>query len=86
MVLIFRGFQEFPNILLATSVASRGIDVPSVVLVVNFDAPSHLEDYVHRIGRTGRAGRVGFAYTFLTLDDAAIAQDLVDALKVKDFF
>ncbi len=50
---------------------------------MNFDAPQHLEDYVHRIGRTGRAGRAGFAYTFLTLDDAGIAQDLIDALKVR---
>ena len=46
-------------ILVATSVAARGLDVPSVILVVNYDAPNHYEDYVHRCGRTGRAGNKG---------------------------
>lgn len=52
-------------IMLATSLASRGLDLKSVVLVVNFDAPDHLEDYIHRVGRTGRVGAPGTAYTFL---------------------
>lgn len=45
------------KILVATSVAARGLDVPQIRLVVNYDVPNHLEDYVHRVGRTGRAGR-----------------------------
>ncbi|CAE7199058.1 unnamed protein product [Symbiodinium sp. CCMP2592] len=69
------------NILIATSVAARGIDVKNVILVVNFKVPDHLEDYIHRIGRTGRAGKPGFAYTFIQPDEADRAQDLVDALR-----
>ena len=49
------------NILLATSIASRGLDCPDCILVINYNAPDHYEDYVHRVGRTGRAGRVGLA-------------------------
>lgn len=69
------------NILIATSVASRGLDVKSVVLVVNYVAPDHLEDYVHRIGRTGRAGNIGVAYTFITPEESEKAEDLIKALK-----
>ena len=69
------------NILLATSLASRGLDCPDCILVINYNAPDHYEDYVHRVGRTGRAGRVGWAYTFLTPQEADRAQDLIDALK-----
>lgn len=69
------------SILVATSVAARGIDVKNVVLVINFKVPDHLEDYIHRIGRTGRAGKPGFAYTFIQPDEADRAQDLVDALR-----
>ncbi len=50
----------------ATDVAARGLDVPNVVAVVNYDFPNGVEDYVHRIGRTGRAGATGEAYTFFT--------------------
>jgi len=53
------------TILVATSVAGRGLDVPAIRCVVNYSAPNHLEDYVHRVGRTGRAGKEGTAYTFL---------------------
>lgn len=53
--------------LVATDVAGRGIDVPDVALVVNYDMPGNIEMYTHRIGRTGRAGRKGVAVTFLTL-------------------
>ncbi|KAJ0263675.1 DEAD/DEAH box helicase domain-containing protein [Hirschfeldia incana] len=69
------------NVLVATSVAARGLDVKGVELVVNFDAPNHYEEYVHRVGRTGRAGRKGCAVTFVSEDDAKYAPDLVKALE-----
>jgi ATP-dependent RNA helicase DDX5/DBP2 len=52
--------------LIATDVASRGLDVKDVDLVINYDMPNSIEDYVHRIGRTGRAGAKGNAYSFIT--------------------
>ena len=58
------------NILVASDVAARGLDIKGVSTVVNYDAPWHPDDYVHRIGRTGRAGATGTAYTFVTPDDA----------------
>lgn len=54
------------NILVATDVLARGIDIPSVEYVVNYDLPDMAEDYIHRIGRTGRAGNVGFAVSFVS--------------------
>jgi ATP-dependent RNA helicase RhlE len=54
--------------LVATDVASRGIDVTGIELVVNYDLPTNTEDYVHRIGRTGRAGHAGRSVSFATLD------------------
>ncbi|MEJ8574674.1 DEAD/DEAH box helicase [Microbaculum marinum] len=57
------------NLLIASDVAARGLDIPAVSHVFNFDVPSHAEDYVHRIGRTGRAGREGDAITIATPDD-----------------
>jgi ATP-dependent RNA helicase DeaD len=53
------------DILIATNVAARGLDIPEITHVVNFDAPQNAEEYVHRIGRTGRAGRHGKAITFV---------------------
>ena len=53
------------TILVATDVAARGIDVSDVSHVINFTVPQSYEDYVHRIGRTGRAGNVGYALTFV---------------------
>jgi len=58
------------NILVASDVAARGLDVKGVSHVFNFDAPWHPDDYVHRIGRTGRAGATGVAYTLVTSEDA----------------
>ncbi|GAA2294342.1 DEAD/DEAH box helicase [Glycomyces scopariae] len=57
------------DVLVATDVAARGIDVPDITHVINFDAPEEAETYVHRIGRTGRAGATGIAVTFLTWED-----------------
>ena len=65
--------NEFKNgqitLLIASDVAARGLDIPSVSHVFNFDVPSNAEDYVHRIGRTGRAGRLGFAFTLVAGED-----------------
>ncbi|MBX9796280.1 DEAD/DEAH box helicase [Sphingomonas sp.] len=58
------------NILVASDVAARGLDIKGVSHVFNFDAPWHPDDYVHRIGRTGRAGATGVAYTLVTAEDA----------------
>ncbi len=61
-----RAFKDnHAQILVATDVAARGLDIPAVSHVINFDVPATYEDYVHRIGRTGRAGRTGKALTFL---------------------
>ncbi|KAL2133942.1 hypothetical protein VTI74DRAFT_1360 [Chaetomium olivicolor] len=64
------------SILVATDLAGRGIDVPDVSLVVNFNMPSSIEAYTHRIGRTGRAGKSGVAITFLGNEDADVMYDL----------
>ncbi|RWA11396.1 hypothetical protein EKO27_g3719 [Xylaria grammica] len=68
-------------ILIATSVAARGLDVKQLKLVVNYDAPNHLEDYVHRAGRTGRAGNKGTAVTFITSDQENCAPGISKALE-----
>ncbi|KAK8125537.1 uncharacterized protein PG998_001296 [Apiospora kogelbergensis] len=76
--------SDFKNgvipILIATSVAARGLDVKQLKLVVNYDAPNHLEDYVHRAGRTGRAGNKGTAVTFVTEDQENCAGPIARAL------
>jgi superfamily II DNA/RNA helicase len=73
--------QEFKDgttqILVASDVAARGLDLPKVSHVFNFDVPIHAEDYVHRIGRTGRAGRKGRALTIATPDDAKFVDAIV---------
>jgi len=72
------GFRDGSlRILVASDVAARGLDVPSVSHVFNFDVPSHAEDYVHRIGRTGRAGRTGKAITICSSRD----EKLLDAVE-----
>jgi ATP-dependent RNA helicase DDX46/PRP5 len=68
-------------IMIATSVAARGLDVKQLKLVVNFDAPNHLEDYVHRAGRTGRAGNTGTAVTFVTEDQEQYSVGIAKALE-----
>jgi len=60
------------KILTATDVASRGLDITGVTHVINYDVPQHPEDYVHRIGRTGRAQKEGFGYTFFSSDETEL--------------
>uniref|UniRef100_A0A8D8S989 Probable ATP-dependent RNA helicase DDX46 n=1 Tax=Cacopsylla melanoneura TaxID=428564 RepID=A0A8D8S989_9HEMI len=69
------------KLLIATSVAARGLDVKQLILVVNYDCPNHYEDYVHRCGRTGRAGNKGFAYTFITQEQERHAGEIIRALE-----
>ncbi|XP_070052131.1 DEAD-box ATP-dependent RNA helicase 21-like [Nicotiana tabacum] len=68
------------NVLVATDVAGRGIDIPDVAHVINYDMPNNIEAYTHRIGRTGRAGKKGVATTFLTLQDTDVFYDLKQML------
>lgn len=68
-------------ILIATDVASRGLDVEDIKFVINFDYPNCSEDYVHRIGRTARASNTGTAYTFFTPNNVKQAKDLMDVLR-----
>ena len=67
--------------MVATSVCARGLDIKHILLVINYVCPNHLEDYVHRVGRTGRAGNKGYAITFITPDECAAANDLIRALE-----
>uniref|UniRef100_A0A8C4PZ88 RNA helicase n=1 Tax=Eptatretus burgeri TaxID=7764 RepID=A0A8C4PZ88_EPTBU len=77
--------QEFRSarapILIATDVASRGLDVDDVKFVINYDYPNNSEDYVHRIGRTGRSSKTGTAYTFFTPGNGRQASELVSVLR-----
>ncbi len=79
------GFRDGTiEFLVASDVAARGLDVPSVSHVFNYDVPSHAEDYVHRIGRTGRAGRKGDAIMFVTPGDKKYFDAILDMIDVKE--
>uniref|UniRef100_A0A7S0HAT3 Helicase C-terminal domain-containing protein n=1 Tax=Hanusia phi TaxID=3032 RepID=A0A7S0HAT3_9CRYP len=67
--------------MVCTDVAGRGIDISGVEHVVNFDCPKNIEDYTHRVGRTGRAGKSGVATTILTPEDTHIYYDLKEKLQ-----
>jgi len=69
------------NVLVATDVAARGLDIKNIEYVINYDFPSSLGNYVHRIGRTGRAGAKGISYTFISHADARYANNLIQILR-----
>jgi ATP-dependent RNA helicase RhlE len=71
------------DLLVATDVAARGLDIKDVPAVFNFDVPFNAEDYVHRIGRTGRAGQSGLAVTFVSGNDTRLVSDIEKLLKRK---
>ncbi|PON80229.1 DEAD-box ATP-dependent RNA helicase [Parasponia andersonii] len=68
-------------VLVATDVAARGLDIKDIRVVINYDFPTGVEDYVHRIGRTGRAGATGVSYTFFSEQDWKYAADLIKVLE-----
>jgi len=74
-----RNFKENRfRMLIATDVASRGLDIKDITTVINFDMPMIIEDYIHRIGRTGRAGNKGKSITFFEPEeDKRLASELV---------
>jgi ATP-dependent RNA helicase DDX49/DBP8 len=76
----FSSLQRFKShlsrILIATDVASRGLDIPDVDLVINFDLPKICADYIHRIGRTARIGKAGRALSFVTQYDIELVTDI----------
>jgi ATP-dependent RNA helicase DDX3X len=69
------------NVLVATDVAARGLDIRDVNTVINFDMPNEIDSYVHRIGRTGRAGKKGIAVSFLSDDDISLLRDLTEVIE-----
>ncbi len=73
-------YEQFKSgqvkLLIATDVAARGLDIPNVEYVINYTFPLTLSDYVHRIGRTGRAGKLGIAHTYFTINEKNLAGDL----------
>ncbi|KAM6138220.1 LOW QUALITY PROTEIN: putative ATP-dependent RNA helicase DDX43 [Phoenicopterus ruber ruber] len=78
----FRYFKKGKvRILVATDLASRGLDVHDITHVFNFDFPRNIEEYVHRVGRTGRAGRTGEAVTLVTKNDWKVASELIEILE-----
>uniref|UniRef100_A0A0N4ZV91 RNA helicase n=1 Tax=Parastrongyloides trichosuri TaxID=131310 RepID=A0A0N4ZV91_PARTI len=78
-------FRNEVDCLVATDVAARGLDIPDVKTVVNFDVPTQYENLVHRIGRTGRAGQKGDAYTLLTELDKTFAVDMVKNFELNGY-
>jgi len=69
------------NLMIATDITARGIDIPDVAIVINYDLPEVAENYVHRVGRTGRANRKGFAYSFCSNDEKEVLYEIQGFLK-----
>ncbi|PKC13804.1 DEAD-domain-containing protein [Rhizophagus irregularis] len=79
---VLKAFKDgFYPLLIATDVAARGIDIPNVEYVINYTFPLTIEDYVHRIGRTGRAGNKGISHTLFTSHDKAHSGELINVLR-----
>eukprot|EP00924_Labyrinthula_sp_SR-Ha-C_P004723 maker-scaffold_1-snap-gene-9.15-mRNA-1 protein AED:0.12 eAED:0.12 QI:0/1/0.5/1/1/1/2/399/439 len=79
-----RDFKDTRNsirILIATDVAARGLDIPNVAQVINYDLPNDIDSYVHRIGRTGRAGNKGTATSYINEKHGRMAKDLIRVLQ-----
>lgn len=80
-----RALQMFRHgrcpVLVATSVAARGLDIPNVMHVINYDMPNNIDDYVHRIGRTGRCGNTGTAIAFINEKNRNVLRDLFENMK-----
>ncbi|KAI0398244.1 DEAD-domain-containing protein [Xylariaceae sp. FL0594] len=80
-----RALEMFRNarcpILVATAVAARGLDIPNVTHVINYDLPTDIDDYVHRIGRTGRAGNTGHSTAFFNRGNRGVVRELLELLK-----
>lgn len=72
--------------LIATDVGSRGLDIPEVAMVINWDCPRVGEDYVHRVGRTARAGRGGVAITMITERDTELVEVIEKKISQYPFF
>jgi len=77
---LFNFKQARTNIMVATDVAARGLDIPNVSHVINYDTPNNIDEYVHRIGRTGRAGKKGVAISFINGENVPVARELRDLL------
>src|SRR6185369_2972585 len=75
-----KALQDFKSgkvrVLVATDIAQRGLDISGITHVVNYDVPQQAEDYVHRIGRTGRAAKEGDAFTFMAPDEIAMVKSI----------
>ena len=69
--------------LAATDVAARGLDISNLDVIVNYDVPQNFDDYIHRIGRTARAGNAGFAFTLVTSRDSVLFENIKNKSKVK---
>jgi ATP-dependent RNA helicase RhlE len=82
-----RALREFKEkdvrVLVATDVAARGIDISNLPYVVNYDMPTYPNDYIHRIGRTGRAGKEGTAISFMSIDEHKFLRGIEELLKSK---
>ena len=83
----FESLEKFKgrinNILIATDVASRGLDIPEVDLVLNYDIPRNPDDYIHRVGRTARAGNLGMSLSFITQFDIDLVLAVENSIEKK---